>query len=214
MNQKNQRDFQNLKEKVNRMSEKIADWLIGQKVISSDERELYAYAVHCLFSLIYPIAFASVVGIISGMIMESIVMIIPFMIIRKFSGGYHADSFGKCLIISSIVIAGALLIGKNIYNGVTLNALYIVASILLIIFSPIDSINKRLDDDDKMFCKKITIVIVLLFFVITEILWCTGHKYYTKFIEIGVIFVEALQILILISTIKYKTRNYWFKRNK
>ena len=63
------------------MSEKIADWLIGQKAISSDERELYAYAVHCLFSLIYPIAFASVVGIISGMIMESIVMIIPFMII-------------------------------------------------------------------------------------------------------------------------------------
>ena len=54
------------------MSEKIADWLIGQKAISSDERELYAYAVHCLFSLIYPIAFASVVGIISGMIMESI----------------------------------------------------------------------------------------------------------------------------------------------
>ena len=41
------------------MSEKIADWLIGQKAISSDERELYAYAVHCLFSLIYPIAFAS-----------------------------------------------------------------------------------------------------------------------------------------------------------
>lgn len=32
------------------MSEKIADWLIGQKAISSDERELYAYAVHCLFS--------------------------------------------------------------------------------------------------------------------------------------------------------------------
>ena len=118
-----------------------------------------------LFSLIYPIAFASVVGIISGMIMESIVMIIPFMITRKFSGGYHADSFGKCLIISSIVIAGALLIGKNIYNGVTLNALYIVASILLIIFSPIDSINKRLDDDDKMFFKKITIVIVFVIFL-------------------------------------------------
>ena len=153
------------------MSEKIANWLIGQKAISSDERELYAYAVHCLFSLIYPIAFAFVLGIIFGMVMEAIVMIIPFMIIRKFSGGYHADSFGKCLIISSIVIAGALLIGKNIYNGVTLNALYIVASILLIIFSPIDSINKRLDDDDKMFCKKITIVIVLVIFVITEIIF-------------------------------------------
>lgn len=174
------------------MSEKIADWLIGQKAISSDERELYAYAVHCLFSLIYPIAFASVVGIISGMIMESIVMII-----RKFSGGYHADSFGKCLIISSIVIAGALLIGKNIYNGVTLNAFYIAASILLIIFSPIDSINKRLDDDDKMFCKKITIVIVLVIFVITEILWHMGYRCYTRFIVVGVILAELLQLVTI-----------------
>ena len=42
------------------MSEKIADWLIEQKAISTGERELYAYAVHCLFSLLYPIAFASV----------------------------------------------------------------------------------------------------------------------------------------------------------
>ena len=175
------------------MSEKIADWLIGQKAISSDERELYAYAVHCLFSLIYPIAFASVVGIISGMIMESIVMIIPFMIIRKFSGGYHADSFGKCLII----FAGALLIGKNIYNGVTLNAFYIAASILLIIFSPIDSINKRLDDDDKMFCKKITIVIVLVIFVITEILWHMGYRCYTRFIVVGVILAELLQLVTI-----------------
>lgn len=186
------------------MSEKIADWLIGQKAISSDERELYAYAVHCLFSLIYPIAFASVVGIISGMIMESIVMIIPFMIIRKFSGGYHADSFGKCLIISSIVIAGALLIGKNIYNGATLNAFYIAASILLIIFSPIDSINKRLDDDDKMFCKKITIVTVFVFFTITEILWCMGHRYYIGFIELGIILVVLLQVVAIYHNIMCK----------
>ena len=193
MNLKVQKDYQNLKGKLNNMSVKIANWLIGQKAISSDERELYAYAVHCLFSLIYPIAFASVVGIISGMIMESIVMIIPFMIIRKFSGGYHADSFGKCLIISSIVIAGALLI----YNGVTLNAFYIAASILLIIFSPIDSINKRLDDDDKMFCKKITIVIVLVIFIITEILWCMGYRYYTRFIVVGVILAELLQLVTI-----------------
>lgn len=89
------------------------------------------------------------------------------------------------------------MIGKNIYNGVTLNALYIVASILLIIFSPIDSINKRLDDDDKMFCKKITIVMVLVFFVITEILWCMGFRYYTRFIVVGVILAELLQLVTI-----------------
>lgn len=45
-----QKDYQNLKGKLNNMSDKIADWLILQKAITTDERELYAYAVHCLFS--------------------------------------------------------------------------------------------------------------------------------------------------------------------
>ena len=52
MNLKAQKNYQNLKGKLNNMSEKIADWLIEQKAISTGERELYAYAVHCLFSLI------------------------------------------------------------------------------------------------------------------------------------------------------------------
>ena len=67
MNLKAQKNYQNLKGKLNNMSEKIADWLIEQKAISTGERELYAYAVHCLFSLLYPIAFASVIGAFLGM---------------------------------------------------------------------------------------------------------------------------------------------------
>lgn len=104
MNLKVQKDYQNLKGKLNNMSDKIADWLILQKAITTDERELYAYAVHCLFSLLYPIVFASVIGAFLGMITEAIAMIMPFILIRKFSGGYHADSFKKCLVLSSIVI--------------------------------------------------------------------------------------------------------------
>ena len=68
------------------MSEKIADWLIEQKAISTGERELYAYAVHCLFSLLYPIAFASVIGAFLGMPIEAVVMIMSFIAVRKFSG--------------------------------------------------------------------------------------------------------------------------------
>lgn len=42
MNLKAQKNYQNLKGKLNNMSEKIADWLIEQKAISTGERELYA----------------------------------------------------------------------------------------------------------------------------------------------------------------------------
>ena len=157
MNQSNQKTLQNLKEKLNNMSEKIADWLIRQKAIAADERELYAY---------------------------------------------HADRFYKCLIISSIVIVTMLQILKYINNNMFFNVIYIGSSILLMIFSPIDSANKRLDNDDKRFCKKITILIVVVLFIIVELHWIAGYRYYTKFIESGVMLAEILQ-LVAIFNLKY-----------
>ena len=117
------------------MSEKIADWLIRQKAIAADERELYAYAVHCLFSLLYPLVFALVIGAFLQMPIEAVAMIMPFIAVRKFSGGYHADRFYKCLIISSIVIVTMLQILKYINNNMFFNVIYIGSSILLMIFS-------------------------------------------------------------------------------
>lgn len=189
------------------MSEKIADWLIRQKAISADERELYIYAVHCLFSLLYPIVFASVVGAIFGMVMETIVMIIPFILVRKFAGGYHADSFGKCLIISSMVIIVTIQIAMVVDNSYILNAIYVAGSMLLILFSPIDSENKRLDIDDKKFCKKITVFIVLILFIIVETFWLKGYRYYIKFIEIGLVLAELLQIVAIIIHLLNSIRN-------
>lgn len=189
------------------MSEKIADWLIRQKAISADERELYIYAVHCLFSLLYPIVFASVVGAIFGMVMETIVMIIPFILVRKFAGGYHADSFGKCLIISSMVIIVTIQIAMVVDNSYILNAIYVAGSMLLILFSPIDSENKRLDIDDKKFCKMITVFIVLILFIIVEIFWLKGYRYYIKFIELGVVLAELLQIVAIIINLLNSIRN-------
>ena len=179
------------------MSDKIADWLILQKAITTDERELYAYAVHCLFSLLYPIVFASVIGAFLGMITEAIAMIMPFILIRKFSGGYHADSFKKCLVLSSIVIIVTLLIGKYIKNIFIVNIMYIAATILLMVFSPIDSVNKRLDDNDKKFCKKVTIFIVGVIFGVVGVLWIIGYRYYTVFIESGIILAELLQLVAI-----------------
>ena len=137
-----------------------------------------------------------------GMPIEAVVMIMSFIAVRKFSGGYHADSFYKCLIISSIVIMTMLQISTYINNNLLFNVIYIASSILLMIFSPIDSANKRLDNDDKRFCKKITILIVVVLFIIVELQWIAGYRYYTKFIESGVMLAEILQLLAIFN-LKY-----------
>ncbi len=198
--------FGGSKEKMNRISGKIVNWLIRRNAISTEERELYEYAAHCLFLFLYPIVFALVVGTFLGMVPEAVILIISFVFVRKFAGGYHANSFARCLIISSIVIISTLLIASVIDNGITLNMIYIASSVMLILFSPIDSPNKRLDCEDRAFCKKITMYIVVILIIIVESMWLKEYRYYIKFIEIGVVLAELLQITAMIKAIIYQNQ--------
>lgn len=106
-----------------------------------------------------------------------------------------------------MVIIVTIQIAMVVDNSYILNAIYVAGSMLLILFSPIDSENKRLDIDDKKFCKKITVFIVLILFIIVETFWLKGYRYYIKFIEIGVVLAELLQIVAIIINLLNSIRN-------
>ena len=69
---------------------KIAQQLWLSEIISEDERELYQYAIFSIMSTIIPLIMVMIIGGILGLMKNGIVMIIPFLVIRKFSGGFHA----------------------------------------------------------------------------------------------------------------------------
>lgn len=111
-------------------------------------------------------------------------------------------------MLSSIVIIVTLLIGKYIKNIFIVNIMYIAATILLMVFSPIDSVNKRLDDNDKKFCKKVTIFIVGVIFGVVGVLWIIGYRYYTVFIESGIILAELLQLVAICHNMIFNENDY------
>lgn len=73
---------------------KIAQQLWLSEIISEDERELYQYAIFSIMSTIIPLIMVMIIGGILGLMKNGIVMIIPFLVIRKFSGGFHAKRDG------------------------------------------------------------------------------------------------------------------------
>ena len=83
---------------MKRYTETVVDWMIRQKVINEKEKELYGYALYSVGLLILPLLFAVGIGFILGSIKSGIALVVPFMILRKYSGGYHAKTF---LIVQS-----------------------------------------------------------------------------------------------------------------
>ena len=57
--------------------------------VEEEDRKLYGYCSYSFFLSISPVVMIIIIGSLMGIPVESILIIIPFMFIRKFSGGFH-----------------------------------------------------------------------------------------------------------------------------
>lgn len=82
----------------------IADWLVRCAMIDEEDKELYRYAAYSLILSISPLLLAIGFGICMGRVKESVMITLPFMLIRKFSGGYHTKHAWSCMICSCLLL--------------------------------------------------------------------------------------------------------------
>lgn len=130
--------------------------MIQQNAIEEREKELYEYALHSAVLLILPLLLAGAIGFCFGSIKTGIIVVIPFMILRKFSGGYHAKKLSHCLMGSVMLLSLCILFATHVtHDGIVLVTVGI-ASVSLMRFSPIDHENRPLDEDEKHSLKKMS----------------------------------------------------------
>lgn len=85
--------------------------------------------------------------------------------------------------------------------GWLLGCCTILSAISLSIFSPIDNINRKLDDDEKIHCRKKTVYFVTIYLVI-EVLLLLMNLYTSAIcISIGIILTASLQLPNILKTI-------------
>ena len=138
------------------MAEIVVDWLIRQETVEENSRELYEYAVQCLVLGMMPVVYAVEVGGIVGEMLTSIILILPFTIIRKLNGGFHAKNKWICLVSSFCLLYGCIImvLYMKLKYSIWFNITIMMAIAILIFFSPIDSDNRRLDNNEKKSIKR------------------------------------------------------------
>ena len=177
-----------------RCAEVVASWMIRYDAINPDDRELYEYAIYSILFTLSPLILAGMIGFFIGRLGECIVVILPFTLLRKFCGGYHAKKAWYCLIISSVLLVTCTIISSYINYNYALVIITMIAMVSLIICSPVDSENRRLSQEEKKCCKIATIIIAFIFFGIDLILYLCQQETYAVCIAIGIILVAGLQI--------------------
>lgn len=176
------------------LTKRITEWLIANKAVEDADRELYEYAVYCMLITISPLLLVLFIGIFMGTLVEGVFLIIPFMCIRKYSGGYHAKNIKICFIYSCGLLVLCMYLASHIEYGLWVSALATISVVSLSIWSPVDSKNRRLVPDEKVRYKKKAAGISACFLLVHLLLFLLGEKVLALSIAVGLVLSAGLQV--------------------
>ena len=75
---------------MNQIVSLLSRWLIKHNAIAPSDRELYEYALYSFLLSLTPLIIFLVISGVIGMFWEGMLIVFPFMVLRKFAGGFHA----------------------------------------------------------------------------------------------------------------------------
>lgn len=179
----------------------IVDWMIDSGSIDEEEREIYEYAIQSLKLLIMPVFYAVFIGWLLQEWGITLCYVFVFAIVRKFSGGYHAKTELQCTLFSLLSIFLGVESVKIIDLGLGLEITFLVSVLIILMASPVDSPNKRLEINEKRSIRKVIFVTEAAICVIVIFLYGCQHNSfnYIKSIAIANIFVALFQIISIIT---------------
>ena len=190
---------------IQELSHKVARWMEQEGVISNGDNELFAYAVYSLLFGLLPAFIAALLGLVFGMLWEGLLMITPFILIRKFSGGYHFGSSKLCIIFSTALLSFSMgFIQVIVHKGYTmlLTVLVSLAALWICTFSPVDNSARKLTKAEQKRFRKIARVLAIASIAAYLIMCKTISVPYSASFGVGVLLAAMLQVPCIISRIR------------
>lgn len=153
-------------------------------------------SIQFLFSLL-PLVLVMLLGCASGMLLEGVLMIVPFILVRKFSGGFHLQSPGVCFVSSLMLLSAFLFLIRLVsmkQSFILLSCLAVASTLQLFFCSPIDNEARKLSEKERAAFKKVARIMSLLFLAIYIALLSFGQSKFAVPIGAGLILTALLQV--------------------
>lgn len=179
---------------ISKCADTVTDWLISCGAVEDKDKDLYRYALYSIFLSVFPLFMAIGIGLCLECVWQSVAIIIPFMLIRKFSGGYHAKHSWLCLIGSSFLLLICIGLSFQVKFDWILECVTAGAAVSLICFSPIDNENRELSEEECKGYKKIVAILVISFLLTKQIFFFCQLHTFSICISLGIILSAGLQL--------------------
>ncbi len=175
---------------IENLSNKIGYKIAGTLKLDKDQEEIMIYGAFNLLQLLWSTLWVVVFGMAFNILMEVLIIYCAIILLRKYSGGVHASSPGRCTTIGTTIVVGLALIIHSWYKMFNIYLILFLA-VLSGIFSyyivyklaPVDSPAKPIVKMETRSCfKKNSITVINILSVIVFIILFFYIKYNIKFL--------------------------------
>ena len=172
----------------------VCNRLLKNDVITEDMKDIYVYGFDLLFSFLISTSIIITIGLITGHALQTFLFLITFILVRRYTGGYHANTYLKCQIytVTFYLLVTGLSLYVNIFHYIFV-ILELIGVLIILIWGPIDNPHKPLTKTEK---KKHKITGLILF----SLVWIAGItiKLYNNILGNTLFYTLALIIILMI----------------
>lgn len=157
---------------VKQLSDNMTSFLVNEKIIKSDEKEIYKYGIKRLFISGITFIAVCIIATILHKWFATVFFFFGLMPIRAVAGGYHASTPGRCNLLSLGVYLSNIIMIDFLSENASLGLYGIVSAIILLsifLFAPVDHKNRKLSIEEHRDSKKLSrgmaVIIVISIFL-------------------------------------------------
>lgn len=187
-------------------AEKISNTMVDRGIVQKEDVELYQYGIENSITVAGNLFASALFGILTGRLGVVLVFLLFYSTLRTYSGGVHCKSKLGCFILSMLILLVPVFSYEWVMEMVTFPVIFavgVIAIVVILVLSPVESINKPLDDEERKYYKRISHCIVTLQGCVLAFLYCMDIYEYFYAGYSSMVLVAVFMIFGKISTNRY-----------
>lgn len=141
-----------------------------------EKKEIVAYGIARGKNIFIGLSVTLLLGLSLGIFYQSIEFLIVFYALRRYAGGYHADSIRRCYFISFLAVLFSLCCIKYVECSLIFCFfLQTICLLILLVVSPVETENRKLEDFERIKYKRKTRVNAIVLYILNGVFYCIGN---------------------------------------
>lgn len=155
------------------LADDAAILLITHHIVSEEKREAYTYGFELLFEKLFFYGIILIIALLTKTLIFSVLFVFSYKMLRQYTGGFHCKTAEVCLVVSVLIYLLVLLLYMLNFDlaEFILSISAMVSLIIIFLFSPRESKNRPLENEEKKKYRTLSIIIATATAIIAVIFY-------------------------------------------